>query len=242
MNKRLIDRAKEGRLQDAEVLGILEDPYAPVELKKVVRDNYTIESDEDSIMYGDIFPEDRNYELSDGEFIEIAVVPSGLPAHHRVARRLEVKFKTSRKEAALAAYCLFIIGGLDREITKWFEGLASEQGWDEAFAYVRSLAAELRKEGGKDTDVMGRVEETLPDAVEFTYIPLNAEGAEWKLSKEAHAFEAWAKKIRTAGVNSIGSIGKTMYGQRLTGSFELYRELWNLYKARKQQLAGYRKV
>lgn len=178
----------------------------------------------------------------DGGMAIIGHVPSNMPAHHRTARRLEVKFKVTGKAAALAAYMLYVVGGLDREITRWFESTVATSSWDEAFAELHTYFKGVRECDSTSVDVMGKVEAGLPEGDCYHAVPLVPEYSEpEELNEQDELYSLFSNRIRRAGVHQIGAVGKEMYAVNLKLGFENAKALWAQYNTRKAALQAYKK-
>lgn len=187
------------------------------------------------------------WESSTGEVSLVECLPSNLPVHHRYSRRLEKKFKVSEKKAALAAYMIYEIAGLDKEVCRWFEGICTAEGFDNGFAQAKKWHFELFQCEPKSTDVMGKISKGLPTGSEYYAVPIVTENEKYDPRMPLSDLVREMKdQIRRAGVKQIGQIGKKLYKwsqdetARKVFGFETIKEMWDMYNSTKKRLEAYR--
>jgi hypothetical protein len=170
-------------------------------------------------------------------------IPSHMPIHHRTARRLEVKFKVTSKDACLAAYMLYVVGRLEQEIIAWFESAVTTTSWNEAFAELHTYFKGIRECDSTSVDVMGKVETGLPEGGCYHAVPLvmPEEPTDEQINEQDELYSQFSTRIRRAGVHQLGAIGKEMYAVNMQLGFDNSKALWAQYNARKAELAKYRK-
>ena len=173
--------------------------------------------------------------ITDGKAV-FEHAPSSLTPHHRYGMRLNKKYGAG-KRAFLAAYMLHMVTGLELESRQWFEGLADES-FTEAFDELRKLYSELRKCDARDTDVMGKVEPGIGEGGSYHAVEVLPEDGWEPETQEDTIFTDWKTRIRRAGKHQIGALGKELYGEKRLENYVMTM-LWNLYKARKQELQKY---
>lgn len=187
------------------------------------------------------------WESSTGDVALVECIPSNLPVHHRYMRRIEKKFKVAEDTAAHTAYMLYRVGDLNHEVCKWFEGLATEQGFESAFAQIKGLFFELFQCEPKSTDVMGKIKGSLPSGTEYYSVPLIPVEEKYDPRMSLDDLLADIKAtIRRAGKHQIGRIGKTLYSWsqdaqiRTVFGFNNIQSVWEVFKASKKRLEAYK--